>query len=142
MLFPNKSLCNKKQRKVVSREEGNQHIIENRSQYCIYHYHIDGGIIPCEYTSGERCDYMVEVTAKPRPIAFIIELKGSNLLKAMQQIDATVKRFGEKLSKYVIFPRLVCHRILSHDVLDARFMKFIEKYPYTRYGARILSDTI
>ena len=142
MLFPNKSLCNINQKKVVSREEGNQHIIENCSQYDIYHYHIDGGIIPHEDTSGERCDYMVEAMAQPQPIVFIIELKGSNLLKAMQQIEATVKRYGEKLSKYAIFPRFVCHRILSHDVLDARFMKFREKYPNTRYAARILTDTI
>ena len=142
MLFPNKSSCHKNQKKIISQESGNRHVVDNPHQIDVYQYHVDGDILPKDDTSGERCDYIVESSKQSKPIAFIIELKGSNLLKAMQQIDATVKRFGEKLSKYVIFPRLVCHRILSHDVLDARFMKFIEKYPYTRYGARILSDTI
>ena len=54
MLFPGTSQCkDNKQKEVVSEESGNCHIVKNPSRYCIYHYHIDGGIIPKNDTSGK-----------------------------------------------------------------------------------------
>ena len=143
MLFPGKSKCkDNRQREVVSEESENCHIVKNPSQYCIYHYHIDGDIIPKDDTSGERCDYILEAATQPKPTAFIIELKGSNLLKAARQIEATITRYKQQLANYEIHPRIICHYITTNAIHNNVFIRFKDKYPKLKYKARILIDTI
>ena len=142
VLFPNKSRCDKNQKKVVSEESGNKHIVNNPNQIEVYQYHIDGDIISKEDTSGERCDYIVESTKQSKPIAYIIELKGSDMLKAIHQIEATIKRFSQQLANYEIYPRIVCTRIVAHAILDSKFQNFKQKYPLEANGSKIISDSI
>ena len=143
MLFPGKSQCkDNKQKEVVSEESGNCHIVKNPSRYCIYHYHIDGDIIPKNDTSGERCDYIVEAITQSKPIAFIIELKGTNLLKATKQIEATINRYKQQLANYEILPRIVCHSISTNAIHNNVIIRFMDKYPKFKYKTRILIDTL
>ena len=142
VLFPNKSLCNKNQKIVVSEESGNKHIVNNPNLINIYKYHIDGDIIPEEDTLGERCDYIVETIKQSKPIVFIIELKGSDLLKAVNQIEATIKRFSQQLANYKIYPRIVCTRIVAHAIKDSKYRSFQQKYPQEIHSSNIISDTI
>ena len=142
MLFPNKSSCHKNQKKNISQESGNRHVVDNPHQIDVYQYHIDEDIIPKDDTSGERCDYIVEASKLSKPIAFIIELKGSDLLKAINQIEATIRRYKQQLANYEIYPRIVCHRITTIASKNTKLIKFRQKYPQTKYAARTLTDTI
>lgn len=126
MLFnPEHSTCSINQSIVVSKENKNEHIIRNESKSPIFQYHIDGGII-CD-NRGERCDYIVEVQ-KNEPIAFIIELKGSDQNKAISQIEATIKRFSQ-LNSYSLFPRIVIHKGRTHSINSKIRRDFFKKYP-------------
>ena len=58
MPLPNfKSLCGKKQKRIVSRDAGNpqQHIAVNESGCIVSQYKIDGDVI----RDDKRCDYLV-----------------------------------------------------------------------------------
>ena len=142
MLFPNKSSCHKNQKKIISQESGNRHVVDNPHQIDVYQYHVDGDILPKDDTSGERCDYIVESSKQSKPIALIIELKGSDLLKAINQIEATIRRYKQQLANYEIYPRIVCHRITTIASKNTKLIKFRQKYPQTKYAARTLTDTI
>lgn len=132
------SECTVNQRKVVSKENKNEHIVNNISSLPIYQYHIDGKIIPDN--NGERCDYIVEVQKEP-PIAFIIELKGSDVNKAISQIESTIQRFN-KLKSYSLLPRIVIHKGRTHNVNSGVRRNFMKKYPQAVIKEFVYEDKV
>lgn len=126
LLFPDKSLCQLNQSIVVSCENGKKHIIDNRkSKYCIYKYKIDGDIVTSQTDS--KCDYIVEIDTDNESIAFIIELKGSDVSHAIDQIKSTLGIFKEKLRGYKIRPRIICSSRV-HSINSSKIRKFKEEY--------------
>ena len=114
---------------MVSKEIGNQHVLNNRSRCKVYQYRIDGGI---NRTSiGERCDYIVEAEKETVPHAYVIELKGSDLSKAIDQILNTVKSYQKQLEGYRIMPRIVIHRTATHDIRGTKYRALKREYPDT-----------
>lgn len=140
MLFEKKySQCKIHQSVVVSGEKGKCHRVENNSGSPIYQYPIDGGII-CN-TNTKKCDYIVEVT-KDKPIAFIIELKGSHLNEAIQQIESTINHFKSKLQNYDIRPRIISKRVITHSVKNSEHRNFQHKYKKAICRNREYTDTV
>ena len=99
------SLCSKNAKQIVSRDKGNPqyHKANNVSNSEVTHYQIDGKVIK----TGDRCDYLLmNETSKT---AYLIELKGSDLVKAASQLEATenalrsqlVLRINVKHRKYI-----------------------------------------
>lgn len=128
MLFDSKhSCCKENQRIVVSKEKGNQHILTNKSQIKVFQFRIDGGINKTNI--GEKCDYIVEAETLPSPTAFIIELKGHDLNKAISQIQSTMSDYKVLLSRYIVMPRIVIHRTSTHAVRGKKFRDFKKQYP-------------
>lgn len=123
------SLCKKNQSIVVSKENGNQHVLNNKSLCNVFQYHIDGGIN--KSSQGKRCDYIVEAEKAPRPYAYIIELKGSDLKVAIDQILNTINDYRSNLKGYTIFPRIVIHRTSTHDIHGYRYRELKKLYPET-----------
>lgn len=121
------SKCKIDQATIVSKEFGNYHILYNRSGNPVFQFHIDGEI-GCA-VSGERCDYIVEVEKQPQSYAYVIELKGSDLNKAIGQIQSTVNIFREKLKGYRILPRIVIHKVPTHDVHGKKYRDFKKVFP-------------
>jgi hypothetical protein len=58
---------------------------------------------------GSRCDYLVVDCEEER--AYFVELKGSDFLHAIKQIDATIDRLQADLSGFSIFARVVATKI-------------------------------
>lgn len=126
LLFPDKSLCQLNQSIVVSCENGKKHTVDNRkSKYCIYQYKIDGDIVTSQKVS--KCDYIVEIDKNNEAFAFIIELKGSDVSHAIDQIKSTLCMFKEKLRGYKIYPRIVCSSRV-HSINSSKVRKFKEEY--------------
>lgn len=123
------SLCNIKQPIIVSKENGNQHILNNKSQCNVYQFRIDGGIISS--SKGERCDYIVEAEKVSGFYAYIIELKGSDLNKAISQIQNTISIYREQLKTHVILPRIVIHKTATHDIRGKKYRDLKRLYPGT-----------
>lgn len=57
----------------------------------------------------------------PQPYAYIIELKGSNLNKAISQIQNTIITYKSKLTEYIIFPRIIIHKTSTHDIRGTHY---------------------
>lgn len=128
MIFDSKySTCQPNQKKVVSKESGNEHILYNNNEYPVFQYHIDGGIITG--SQGERCDYILEVQKPEKGLAYIIELKGSDLNKALSQIENTIRTYSSNLKGYKILPRVVIHKASTHQINGKKYRDFKKSYP-------------
>jgi hypothetical protein len=94
----------------------------NKRKYCasnphglsVLRYEIDGKMV----TTGERCDYGMGVPRKGT--VYLIELKGSDLKKAVRQINSTMDVLGEKLDGYIVHGRVVLSRISRPDLRASR----------------------
>lgn len=140
MLFDkSKSSCAESQSIVVSEEKGKKHRVNNTSRLPIYQYHIDGDII--NDLNVQKCDYIVEVT-KDKPVAFIIELKGSHLSEACNQIISTIERFKHKLNGYNVQPRIIIGKINTHAVNGSEYRRLRKAYPQTRLEVKKCTDTV
>ncbi len=121
------SICQTNQKTVVSKENGNSHILHNHAGYSVFQYRVDGGIV--KDAAGERCDFIVEVQKPSDRLAYIVELKGSDLNKALSQIKTTINGFREKLKGYQILPRVVVHKTTTHDIQGKQYRDFKKMYP-------------
>lgn len=140
MLFKEEySRCPIDAKKVVSKEFGNEHILLNNSKIPVYQFHIDGDI---ERGTEERCDYIVEAEKSTAPQAYIIELKGSDLNKAIGQIERTIQRYYQRLKGYRILPRIVIHRTSTHDIQGKKCRDLRRKYPLTVIKTRKYQETL
>ena len=92
---------------------------------------------------GERCDFMVEAEKSPRPYVYVIELKGSDLNKAITQIQSTIAEYREKLAGYKIMPRIIIHKTSTHDIQGKRYRDLKKQYPDTVVKTRLYDlDTV
>ena len=141
MIFDSRySKCDIRQKKVVSAEKKNEHILYNESGCNVYQYHIDGGIV--QTRTGERCDYIVEVDMIPKSKAYIIELKGSDLEKAISQVLTTMNVFKTQLSGYIQLPRIIMRKVPTHEIHGNRYREFKRKFPDAVVSCQSYTDKI
>ena len=140
MLFKGKSQCKDDAARVVCSEHQNQYIVNNQSRLKIYKYKIDGSILTVKDV-GEKCDYIIEIETIDKPTVFVVELKGSDLNKAISQISTTIKRFG--LTKtHMVKPRIVIHKVRTQQINDSRYRAFKNLYPDMIVKEKTFTDTI
>ena len=107
-----------------SEENGCVHIGKNVSGHTIRHYKVDNGIIP-QNDSQERCDYLLLNDTDKR--AYYIELKGSDLEKAIRQIENSIRLLHSGISSYTVFPRIVYYSG-THDIRGSKVTKWKAQY--------------
>jgi len=140
MLFEEKySACDKYQSVVKSSEKGKTHYLENKSGFPVYQFHIDGGVI--QDKDSRKCDFIVEAEMN-RLVAYLIELKGSHIPEAIEQIESTVSIFRDKLRGYDIKPRIVIKRVNTCYINDSKYRNFKKKYPSVIVKAVTHTDVI
>ena len=102
----------------VSTENKCTHVGENKAHDDVRHFLIDGGVLPKE-KDPERCDYLLLNDSNQR--AFFIELKGSDIKKAISQIETTVDMIVDSLPEYTVYKRIIYHSgtqaLQNNDVL-------------------------
>ena len=125
MLFQGKSKCDVWQPIIVSAENRVKHIARNKDRDRVFQYQIDGDVIPSS-SPGLRCDYLLENETKRK--VYLIELKGTDVSHAVDQIEATIIRYREALKNYTIMPRIV-YRGNTHSVNSSKVVVFKRKYP-------------
>ena len=108
---------------VVCTDKGSKvkYIYKNKSLSFLSKYKVDGGLI----TNGSKCDYLLLNCNKRR--AFFIELKGCNLIKAVEQIDRSVDLLKSYISEYSIFARIVLTRVNTTDLKNTKLVKLKKK---------------
>lgn len=118
-----KSLCEKNAKCIVSKDVGNpEHRGNNPNRHHVTHYKIDGVIIK----DGLRCDFILMNEDDKK--AYLIELKGSNLSYAAQQIEATEIALKKYLSDYALQYRIVANRSKTQQIESADFKRYRERW--------------
>lgn len=102
----------------TSKEKNCIHVGCNKNGSYVRQYRVDGGVVPKSY-EGARCDYLLLNDDRKR--AYYIELKGSDIRKAMQQIDVSVAMLQPDHPGYTVYRRIVycsgSHEVQSSEVL-------------------------
>ena len=115
-----KSLCNKNAAQIVSKDKGNPqyHKGNNSGKVYVTHYKIDGVVIK----TGSRCDYLL--MNEEAKVAYLIELKGSDLVKAAEQLEATEKILIQELSSYSLQYRIVANKCKTQEIRSSAYRKY------------------
>lgn len=124
LLTQDKSRCDINQAIVVSKDAGQarEHRALNPDRkFCLRHYKLDGDIVK----NQTCCDFLLVNDSSKK--AYFIELKGENVEEAVDQLQASATRFSSELSGYTFLYRIVCSRVLTHNVQKTKFRKFKEK---------------
>lgn len=114
------SICSRDAAQIVSRDKGNPqyHKGINSKRVYVSHYKIDGVVIK----SGSRCDYLLMNEATRT--AYLIELKGSDLIQAAKQLEATEKALNQQLSGYGLQYRIVANKCRTQEIRSSEYRKY------------------
>ncbi len=109
----------------VCRERRSKYSYDNQKrQNYLALYHVDGGIIT--RNDAKKCDYLL-INCDQKE-AFFIELKGSDLIQAIRQIDVSIESLKEKLANNIaIHARIVLTRVNTTDLKNTRLLNFEKK---------------
>lgn len=79
------------QRKVCTCSERKKtYTLTNDLEFTVSKYHIDGGLV-CDEQNTRRCDYMFVCRDNlQRILQIFIELKGTDVIHAMEQLDSSI----------------------------------------------------
>lgn len=126
MLISEKEYCKTNAREIVCEEQRAKYRALNPDENTIYKYQIDGDVIP-KSSSETRCDYLIENDTRNR--AYFIELKGCDLSHAIEQVEATLKKFRNQITreKYTYYLRIVCHNA-THSVNGTLLRRFKDRH--------------
>lgn len=84
-------------------------------------YRVEGGLITISPTNGKMCDYGLGVPSENR--IYLIELKGSNVRDAVEQISSTILKIAHMIVGYKIFGRIVCTKCPVPDLKSIPMIK-------------------
>lgn len=127
-----KSLCNSNASQIVSRDKGSPryHKGVNKESSAVTHYKIDGIVIQ----TGIRCDFLL--INEDKKIAYLIELKGSDLVKAAQQLETTARVLQRELSTYSLQYRIIANKCKTQEIRTAAYRKY-----QIRWGKNLQQNT-
>ena len=102
---------------VSDKKSATKYILENNSQLHHSLYHVDGGLI----TEGNKCDYLLINCEHKR--AYFIEIKGSDLNHAIDQIDAALTALRSKIPNHTVHARIALTRVNGSDLKSIKYKK-------------------
>jgi hypothetical protein len=110
---------------VVCKDKGNgktRYIYENRSNDFLSKYRIDGGLIA---DGDSKCDFLLLNCNKRH--SYFIELKGSDIIHAIEQIDRSIDLLSPRLADSMIFARIVLTRVNTHELKNPKYLRLEKK---------------
>ncbi|GAB4294848.1 MAG: hypothetical protein Fur0025_31680 [Oscillatoriaceae cyanobacterium] len=124
---------------IVVEENKRKYILNNKAQKKICKITIDGGVIDSQTQS--KCDYMMVVCQGDKvskntdlgEIVYLIELKGKDLIKAVDQLTLTMTYFDYENNTQV-FARAVVSKVtepkssIDTDSRVVKLRKLLKKY--------------
>lgn len=106
-----------------SSENGCRHVGNNTKRQYVRHFKVDGEVF--RGPGEERCDYLL--LNDEAATSYYIELKGSDLPKAIRQIENTIKLLSPSLPGYAVLRRIVYHTG-SHNVHASEVLRWKARY--------------
>ncbi len=106
-------------------EEGCTYVGHNPKRKYIRQFFIDGDV----FSKGKeptRCDILLLDDTEQR--SYYIELKRSDIPKAVQQIENTIPLIKDSVKDYTIFCRIVIFKARTHKINDKSVIAWRKKY--------------
>lgn len=91
----------------VSKENHCEHRAINDSRDYVNHIKIDGKVIPKDYRATKRIDFLL--LNETKKTAYFIELKGSHIKDAFEQLEVTDTHLKPLLEEYAVQWRIIYH---------------------------------
>lgn len=129
-------------RKIINIEENARKFVGiNNAQKLFALYQVDG----CIMVDGQRCDFLLLNCSEL--IAYLIELKGSDLIHAIRQITNTLSHLSDNLGDFQkVNARIVLTKVNAPDLKSSDLIKLERKIRQLggtlEYKARILQESI
>ena len=136
------NLCkNERQKIIVSRDDNEksigkkcEHRANNKNQSLVRQYKVDGSI----FIDGKKCDFLVLNDEKKN--AYLIELKRSRILEAIEQLESTYERIKLALPEYQFLFRIShAETNNTHTIKNQKIIRWREKYGKTSEG-KLIAD--
>nr|WP_142411516.1 hypothetical protein [Clostridium sp. Marseille-P7770] len=121
LLEKSKSLCEERAKKIISRDKKSRcvHRAINTAQNLVRQYQIDEGVITDK--TIQKCDFLVLNDEKMD--AYLIELKGTDLRHALEQLEQTERHLSAELRSYTLYYRIV-YKANTHAIRSSEYVKF------------------
>jgi len=94
----------------------------NQSSNHLAKYRVDGGLISDD---GAKCDFLL--LNCEQKLSYFIELKGSDIIRAIEQIDRSIDKLKTDLPNFAFFARIVLSRVNTIDLKNTKFLKLEKK---------------
>ncbi len=104
--------------KIVISEKRSSYVAENTNRKLFCNYKVDRCIFG---TESKKCDYLLIDNQDHK--SYYIELKGSDLIAAVVQIDETLSKLELKLPNLIPFGRIVLSRVNTSDLRNSKYIK-------------------
>lgn len=124
MTFPLGERCIKfadRRKNAVVEENKKEFIVRNPKEKLIIAYHVDG----CLIKQGKCCDYLVIITEDR--VAHFIELKGTDIEKAVEQLNISIDQLLSALKGNKINAWIVSSRVKTPAIKSTKIMKLQKK---------------
>jgi hypothetical protein len=99
-----------------------KYVYDNQSNDCLSKYRVDGGLITDD---SAKCDYLLLNCDKLK--SFFIEIKGSDLIHAVEQIDRSIDMLKHDIADFSVFARIVLTRVNTPDLKNTKYLKLEKK---------------
>lgn len=117
-----KCIVSSDDRKEIKCEENKKkYVLNNPNKNMVTVYQVDGGVIVEDKSvpaNTLKCDYMYCVENDSSPTAILIELKGTDVNKALDQVSATLDRYEKFFAK---FSRVLCRIVVTNSTPKIRY---------------------
>lgn len=122
-------VCKKCKLKSVDKEfvaEGKKtrFILQNPNRKLVDKYIVDDCLLKSKQKE-EKCDYLFNI--KNDKVAYFIECKGSDILKAVDQINSTLTILRNAFLEYTLKGRIVSTKVYAPDMRTNNYRKLREK---------------
>jgi hypothetical protein len=109
---------------IVARGKKTEFIMKNKSRKLVWKYIVDECLLISK-RNEEKCDFLFDI--REEKIAYFIECKGSDVLKAVKQIDSTVSILRLSFTDYILKGRIISTKVYSPDIRTSQYIKLREK---------------
>ena len=124
--------------KIISNENKSTHIAKNVDKCKVRQIRIDGDMLK-RAENGYRADYLLLNINKKT--AYIIELKGSDIMHAFEQIENSDKNLRKALREYVIHWRVV-YNSRSLKMRSNKINKYLKNHIQLKIENHLMEEDI
>lgn len=101
--------------KFSASEKNCSYTMKNPDRKYIRQFLVDGDVFPKD-REPERCDVLLLNDTDQQ--SYYVELKGTDIPKAVRQIENTISLISPSIKNYTIYCRIVVHKARTHKIND------------------------